>query len=204
MDAGSIRHDATSGFHDIKALGDSSFQNPSLFDRTTLLLGLAFLLLLLLALSFLRRKSFRPKKSDSAFSLFRAEVTKLKNDYERKSLSSREAASQCSGALRDLLETTLRFPARELTAREIGLRLEDVLSSRFSSEETSRIVEFQRECRELLRSLERGAYGTSSVVNEEGQKLLPAIEKAQSLVQQLEQWIDSPTPKPVENTHAPL
>ena len=115
-----IKHDAKTGFNDIKGLVPEN-ENHS-FITGQILLVLAAITLAYYALKFFKKKVF----PQAFLSLTERAIAKLErslNDFQNQKLTAREHASRSSLILRDFLGESFNFNATELTNQEVVSKL---------------------------------------------------------------------------------
>lgn len=158
MDVSAERHDATTGFHDIKAVpGVSGAEGSAVWSELALMV---LALCVLAAIVRFRRKRQIPPIHHSPLAQFRTRIAPLRGSPPE----ARTLGLLLSEALRAYLEPVLQLPAVELTPREINERLPERASMMFPSISPAERAEVNRRIFDFLKKLEQMTFGSEQVV----------------------------------------
>jgi hypothetical protein len=190
-------------FHDIKPL--PSFGTSGSWPWFLLA---ALVVLLVLWLLFRRRRpiavSIAPVPHGEEALGRIAELRQLRKD---KAVGVRELGERLSLTLRTYLARALGFGARELTATEIGWRLESAFQRALPVVPRERCSDFSAELLRILRFGERAEYADNAESSYplESSEFDRALSAAESSVHTLEEWLkreEERTRSVVETAHA--
>lgn len=150
-------HDATTGFHDIKA--PPGF-HPALLSSSaqTILALLAAAALVLLLLRRMRRRAAPAAPERTLDERLADGFRELERAWGAREIDLRAVAAGVSALLRMFLEETFGFPAEKQAPREVLAVLRDVLKSRLRGANPEQRVELDRKFTELLRACERWTF----------------------------------------------
>jgi len=169
-----MKHDATTGFQDIKALPD--FIEVSLWSYLPWVIATIFCALLLFQII----KKIRAKTKTQESNIYldsQKNLERLLKQLREEEISLKVFSSESSLILRNVIEVFYSFPAKDLTNKEIKSKLS----------QTSVSSKLLGETIELLSSLEETVFSKKSVktltsnVSEQILKLTKEIQESTSI-----------------------
>ena len=191
-------HDATTGFHDIKAIGSVAPASGFSLEMLCLLAASACLIFVLT-----RKYLRRPSAKAAVLAPPREAFFKRLAEIRRGGTSPREVRLQAlaiSAALRSYLEAVIPCPASELTPSELKARLHDILPRTFPMNSPVALFEFNESLYQTLKHLERLSFGTEDLL-ESGESRMPQLcAEAGQQVSGVDAWLN----QNVEPAHAAL
>ncbi len=192
-----LKHDATTGFNDIKAI--PGFRTALHEDPQTLLFMLvgAIAALLFMIFRILRRRrkgSLAPRIPPR--DIFKIEIQRIKAENASGALDIRTFSSRLSFALRRYVEGCFDFPATDLTPAEVKSRFPKNLAKKLFHLAPAANQQIIERCYRVLLSLDRVSFGTAEMRSLESSGIPELLSEAESLVIELEQAIEGiPAPQ---------
>lgn len=183
-----LLHDATSGFHDIKALPEFA---PFPFH---LIIISMVIVCLAAALYWLYKRQTTnhqiPESPKSAFVVAIEEIEQIERARQEGRISLRDIGTRTSLAVRKYLASSLDFPADDQTTREVVTLLRSELPRAFSSNSSTDIDELHERTSQALFQLERITYSgdSASKLTPNSQPVAELIKQARAVVSQLHNW----------------
>lgn len=192
-----LKHDARTGFRDIKPIPEFSPVN------IPLIVGALLLLLVLFGARYWLRKrrelALLPPPPPSPEKIALQELTQLLRSWEQRQIALRELSHKLSLTLRIFLEATLKFPASESTVREISSELPRALARFRTGSQLDKdklgaeIIELLKQCDRLSFSAQTEAesenYQRGDTVQTSGNSVPNTVKRIEVIVRTVVRWL---------------
>ncbi len=146
------KHDAETGFHDIKALAEAETHSNGL-ELLTWLLGIAAILLIgRFLVSYIKGlPQHSSNRTEDIFETSKGRIQAAFQSFQNSSIDKKKLGEEVSNTLRTLLTGVVNYPAEDRTFLEIKNNLPTKLKQRLSYVEPSKVSGFQNQMEGLLR-----------------------------------------------------
>lgn len=185
-----MKHDATTGFHDIKPL-------PTFSLATNNLVLISFLFPILLLALFLLIKKLHSRKpisldtQPSPHQIAKTEISKLETQREEEKINDKLFSTLLSQEIRTYLAAVLSFPAEDFTPYEINEALTKLLKQKIPGTSEDKRKLWRHELISFLLLIEQLAYASESAADSSANQVVLSQQAttAINLINQLEAWL---------------